>query len=174
VRRVARFLKSSARSRSRVFDGNFRCDRRVRGFSSRGGFVQRGEAWLEASQAKPLPRFVWGIVLDSDIIGRAGNAIRLRSSGIFLVLWRPRATCKPRNKSAGTLFEDVAVQHSCFVRQDRRGNQVDAGLPKISRGIRRIRGRVARCEYSRRNAGTSARNLEGSGRDGFAGESRIG
>src|SRR5205814_8511670 len=72
------------------------------------------------------------------------------------------------------LFKDVAVQHSCFVLQDRHGNQADCGFPKISRGIRRIRGRAARCEYARRNAGRSACKLEGSGRDGLADEWQVG
>ena len=75
---------------------------------------------------------------------------------------------------AEDLFKDVTVQHARFVLQDRHGNQADCGLPKISRRLRRIRGGAARCEHPRRNAGRSARKFEGSGRDGFAGKSRVG
>jgi len=43
---------------------------------------------------------------DSDVIGRAGNAVRLRSSEISLVLRRLRAPCTPHNKQASM---DLAI-----------------------------------------------------------------
>ena len=39
---------------------------------------------------------------DSDVIGCAGNAVRHRSSGIFLGLRRLHAPCTPRNKLTST------------------------------------------------------------------------
>src|ERR1700719_704634 len=63
--------------------------------------------------------------------------------------------------------------HAHFVLQVQHGDQTDRCIPKVSGRLRRVRRRAAWCKHARRNAGRSARKLDGSGRNGFASQPGI-